>query len=93
MKKHLLILAALNSMLLSGCMVVGVSNIGNKILEKQIELDAAVLPDATAFYQTGEAEYIEVPIQTFRESYPWVSMIAGEVHTLSYNRYYLASAT
>ena len=88
MKKYLSVLAVLSCTLLTGCMGVGISRIGNKMLEDRIEIDAAVLPAATAFYQNEESEYIEVPLQTFREYYPGASLVIGEVHELSMNKYY-----
>ena len=87
MKKFFLFSAALCCLFLSGCIGVGISNIGLKILEKQVEIDAAVMSEAMAFYQDEKFEYIETPVRTFREFYPGASLIVSDVHPRDNNVY------
>ena len=72
----------------TGCMGIGVSQIGMKILEDQIETEAAVLSLAAEFYQDEQFIYVRTPVQTFREIHPGAALIVGEVPVDSANRFY-----
>lgn len=74
MKKFILtFIAVCGCLLLTGCFGATVSNIGLKILEDQIEVDAVILSSAE-FYKDKDFTYIEAPVQTFREVWPGAIM-------------------
>lgn len=74
MKKLILTFIALCiCLLLSGCFGATASFIGYKVLEDQIEVDAAILSSAE-FYKDKDFIYIEAPVQTFRDISPGAVM-------------------
>ena len=60
-------------MLLTGCFGATASLICYKVLEDQIEVDAAILSSAE-FYKDKDFIYIEAPVQTFRDISPGAVM-------------------
>ena len=74
MKKLILtFIAVCCCLLLTGCFGTTASFIGYKVLEDQIEVDAAILSSAE-FYKDKDFIYIEAPVQTFREVWPGAVM-------------------
>ena len=88
MKKLLLLLAVLCCGLLTGCMLVVKSNIGEKILEDNREFDMAPEYLATEFYEDEKFVYFKAPIQTFREIYPGAASVFLEGYFETSNEYY-----
>ena len=88
MQKLLLLLAVLCCGLFSGCMLVVKSNIGEKILEDNLEFDMAPKYLATEFYEDDKFVYFKAPIQTFREIYPGAAAVFLEGYFETSNRYY-----
>ena len=88
MKKLLLLLAVLCCGLFSGCMLVVKSNIGEKILEDNLEFDMAPKYLATEFYEDEKFVYFKAPIQTFREIYPGAAAVFLEGYFENSNIYY-----
>ena len=88
MKKLLLLLAVLCCGLFSGCMHCVKSNIGEKILEDNLEFDMAPEYLATEFYEDEKFVYFKAPIQTFREIYPRAASVFLEGYFEDSNRYY-----
>ena len=88
MKKLLLLLAVLCCGLFSGCMHCVKSNIGEKILEDNLEFDMAPEYLATEFYEDEKFVYFKAPIQTFREIYPGAASVFLEGYFETSNRYY-----
>ena len=88
MKKLLLLLAVLCCGLFSGCMLVVKSNIGEKILEDNLEFDMAPKYLATEFYEDEKFVYFKAPIQTFREIYPGAAYVFLEGYFETSNEYY-----
>ena len=88
MKKLLLLLAVLCCGLFSGCMHCVKSNIGEKILEDNLEFDMAPEYLATEFYEDEKFVYFKAPIQTFREIYPGAASVFLEGYFETSNEYY-----
>ena len=88
MKKLLLLSAVLCCLLSSGCMLVIKSNIGEKILEDNLEFDMAPKYLATEFYEDEQFVYFRAPIQTFREIYPGAAAVLVEGYFEESNIYY-----
>ena len=88
MKKLLLLSAVLCCLLSSGCMHCVKSNIGEKILEDNLEFDMAPKYLATEFYEDEKFVYFKAPIQTFREIYPGAASVFLEGYFETSNRYY-----
>ena len=88
MKKFLLLSAVLCCLLSSGCMLVIKSNIGEKILEDNLEFDMAPKYLATEFYEDEQFVYLRAPIQTFREIYPGAAAVLVEGYFEESNIYY-----
>ena len=90
-KIFLLLFAVSVCLLLSGCMHVVKSNIGEKILEDNREFDMAPEYLATEFYEDEQFVYFKAPIQTFREIYPGAASVFLEGYFEDSNRYYSLS--
>ena len=75
-------------LLLSGCMHCVKSNIGEKILEDNLEFDMAPEYLATEFYEDEKFVYFKAPIQTFREIYPGAASVFLEGYFETSNEYY-----
>ena len=88
MKKFLLLSAVWCCLLSSGCMLVIKSNIGEKILEDNLEFDMAPEYLATEFYEDEKFVYFKAPIQTFREIYPGAASVFLEGYFETSNEYY-----
>ena len=88
MKKLLLLSAVWCCLLSSGCMLVVKSNIGEKILEDNLEFDMAPKYLATEFYEDEQFVYFRAPIQTFREIYPGAASVFLEGYFEESNIYY-----
>ena len=88
MKKFLLLSAVWCCLLSSGCMLVIKSNIGEKILEDNLEFDMAPKYLATEFYEDEQFVYFRAPIQTFREIYPGAAAVLVEGYFEESNIYY-----
>ena len=74
MKKLILtFIAVCGCLLLTGCFGATASLICCKVLEDQIEVDAAILSSAE-FYKDKDFIYIEAPVQTFRDIFPGAVM-------------------
>ena len=74
MKKLILtFIAVCGCLLLTGCWGATASLICHKVLEDQIEVDAAILSSAE-FYKDKDFIYIEAPVQTFRDISPGAVM-------------------
>ena len=88
MKKLLLLSAVWCCLLSSGCMLVIKSNIGEKILEDNLEFDMAPKYLATEFYEDEQFVYFRAPIQTFREIYPGAAAVLVEGYFEESNIYH-----
>ena len=88
MKKFLLLSAVWCCLLSSGCMLVIKSNIGEKILEDNLEFDMAPKYLATEFYEDEQFVYFRAPIQTFREIYPGAAAVLVEGYFEESNIYH-----
>ena len=88
MKKFLLLTAVWCCLLSSGCMLVIKSNIGEKILEDNLEFDMAPKYLATEFYEDEQFVYFRAPIQTFREIYPGAAAVLVEGYFEESNIYH-----
>ena len=88
MKKCLLLTAVWCCLLSSGCMLVIKSNIGEKILEDNLEFDMAPKYLATEFYEDEQFVYFRAPIQTFREIYPGAAAVLVEGYFEESNIYH-----
>ena len=74
MKKiYLTLTAILCCLFLTGCFGATASLIFYKVVEDQIEVDAAILSSAE-FYKDKDFIYIEAPVQTFRDISPGAVM-------------------
>ena len=88
MKKLILtFIAVCGCLLLTGCFGPTASFIGYKVLEDQIEVDAAILSSAE-FYKDKDFIYIEAPVQTFREVWPGAVGGIAVIHFDDKNRLY-----
>ena len=88
MKVYLSLFAVSVCLLFSGCMHCVKSNIGEKILEDNLEFDMAPEYLATEFYEDEKFVYFKAPIQTFREIYPGAASVFLEGYFETSNEYY-----
>ena len=75
-------------LLLSGCMHCVKSNIGEKILEDNLEFDMVPEYLATEFYEDEQFVYFKAPVQTFREIHPGAASVFLEGYFETSNEYY-----
>ena len=88
MKVYLSLFAVSVCLLFSGCMHCVKSNIGEKILEDNLEFDMAPKYLATEFYEDEKFVYFKAPIQTFRKIYSGAASVFLEGYFETSNEYY-----